>query len=104
MILPLVLLFWPFAAWKGLPALFLRAVPAFAAQLLFCRLFEQPAVRLLPALLTGGAGTWGVYLYFTSPHWANATLGGLFADYLSPFICCALALVFYLMQRKTHTE
>ena len=87
-ILPLVLLFWPFARWGGIMALLLRVIPAVSAQLLLCR-WEK--CKALPLVLTGLFALWGVYLFCTSPAWRYATVTGLFADYISPFLGCIAA-------------
>lgn len=49
-ILPLVLLFWPFAVWSGVPALLLRIIPAAVLQYLFCRRAKRPWVEAAPLL------------------------------------------------------
>ena len=99
-IIPLVLLFWPFATWHGIMALILRIIPAIAVQALVCRVCKSNIVRAIPALLTGALAAWGTYLFFTSPHWINATAGDLIADYVSPFICCIIVLLAYLLTKK----
>ena len=99
-ILPLVLLFWPFAEWGGVMSLLLRVIPAFAAQMLLFGSGKWNAVRILPTLLTLALAAWGIYLYFTSPHWSGATVGGLVADYISPLIGCAVALATCLLTKK----
>ncbi|MBQ8144377.1 MAG: hypothetical protein IJ452_02560 [Butyricicoccus sp.] len=86
--LPLVLLFWPFAQWSGAISLLLRVLPAVSAQLLLCRLGR---CRALPLLLTGLFALWGTYLFCTSPSWRHATVTGLTADYISPFFGCIAA-------------
>lgn len=92
-IVPLVLLFWPFATWHGAAALVLRLVPAFAAQLLLCRVSKSKLLRALPLVVTFAMAAWGTYLFFTSEHWINATAWDLLADYASPFFGCVLALI-----------
>ena len=100
-IIPLVLLFWPFAEWHGIVALILRIIPAIAVQALVCRICKSNIVKAVPALLTGTFAAWGTYLFFTSPHWSNATFwGGLIADYVSPFISCLVALIACLLIKK----
>ena len=96
-VFPLILLFWPFAQWDGVMSVLLRAVPALAAQLLLCRMGKHPLIKAIPTLLTGALAAWGTYLYFTSPHWNNATVGDLIADYVSPFLCCLAVLIPYLL-------
>ena len=99
-IIPLVLLFWPFATWYGIMALILRIIPAIAVQALVCRVCRSNIVRAIPPLLTGAFAAWGTYLFFTSPHWINATAGDLIADYVSPFIGCIIVLLAYLLIKK----
>lgn len=99
-IIPLVLLFWPFATWHGIMALILRIIPAIAVQTLVCRIYKSNIVRAIPALMTGALAAWGTYLFFTSPHWNNATAGDLIADYVSPFIGCIIVLLVYLLTKK----
>ena len=99
-IIPLVLLFWPFLTWHGIMALILRIVPAIAMQALVCRVCKSNIVRAIPALLTGAFAAWGIYLFFTSPHWINATVGGLIADNISPFIGCIAVLLACLLTEK----
>ena len=99
-IVPVVLLFWPFAMWNDVMSVILRVIASVAAQLLFCRMFKSNIVKTIPALLTGAFAVWGTYLYFTSPHWSTATVGGLITDYVSPFICCIVVLITYLLAKK----
>ena len=99
-IIPIVLLFWPFATWYGIMALILRIVPAIAVQALVYRICKSNIVRAIPALLTGTFAAWGTYLFFTSPHWSNATAGDLIADYVSPFIGCIVVLLACLLTKK----
>ena len=96
-IIPVVLLFWPFAMWNDVMSVILRVIPSLAIQILFSRLDFAKAV---PALLTGAFAAWGTYLYFTSPHWGTATVGGLITDYVSPFMCCIVVLTTYLLAKK----
>lgn len=93
-VLPLVLLFWPFARWGTFLSLVLRVIPALCAQLLACRSGKR---KLLPLLLTGAFALWGTYLFLTSEAWGQASLGGLLADYVSPFLACGLG---YCLKRK----
>ena len=99
-IIPLVLLFWPFAEWNDAMSVILRIIPSVAVQVLLCRICKSNIVKAVPALLTGTFAAWGTYLFFTSPHWSNATVGGLIADYVSPFICCVIVLITYLLAKK----
>lgn len=96
-IVPVVLLFWPFAMWNDAMSLILRVVPSLAVQILLCRIEKCYIVKALPTIFTGAFAAWGTYLYFTSPHWSNATFGGLIADYVSPFICCVVVLIACLL-------
>ena len=99
-IIPVVLLFWPFAQWNNVMSVILRVIPSLAVQVLLCRIGKQSLVKAIPALLTGVWALWGTYLYFTSPHWSNATFFDLIADYVSPFICCAAVLIVFSMIKK----
>ena len=99
-IIPLVLLFLPFATWHGIMALILRIIPAIAVQALVCRIYKSNIVRVIPSLLTGAFAAWGTYLFFTSPHWSNATVGGLIRDNVSPFIGCIVVLLTCLLIKK----
>ena len=93
-IMPIVLLLWPFAVWNDAASVILRIIPAFAAQLLFCRTGKWSIIKGLPLLLTGALAAWGTYLYCTSDHWMNATFwGSLIGDYVSPFLSCVAAFV-----------
>ena len=98
--LSLVLLFWPFVMWNNTISLILRIIPSFAIQLLLCRTGKYIIIKFLPFILTGIHAIWGIYLYFTSAHWVNATVGDLIADYISPFICCIFAYIVYLVMQK----
>lgn len=100
-IIPIALLLYPFAMWNDAMLLILRIIPSFAVQLLFCRVGKFKVIKAIPFLLTGVLAIWGTYLYFTSPHWVNATFwGSLIADYVSPFICCSIALCISLLEKK----
>ena len=102
-ILPVVLLFWPFAEWNNVMAIILRMLPSLAAQALLCRVGKLNIVKAIPALLTGAFAAWGIYLFFTSPHWSNATVGDLIADYVTSFICCTVVLVAFGLAKKKET-
>lgn len=91
-IVPVVLLFWPFVIWSDAMSLILRIIPSFAVQVLLCKVERYNILKVMPLVLTGVFALWGTYLYFTSSHWSNATWGDLIVDYVSPFICCAVAL------------
>ena len=99
-IIPLVLLFWPFATWHGIIALILRIIPAIAVQALVCRIYKSNIVRAIPALLTGAFAAWGTYLFSTSLHWSNTTVGDLIIDYVSPFVGCIVVLLACLLTKK----
>ena len=99
-VIPLVLLFWPFATWHGIMALILRILPAVAVQALVCRICKTSIIRAIPALLTGAFAAWGTYLFFTSTHWINASTGDLIVDYVSPFIGCIAVLLAWLLTEK----
>ncbi len=89
-VLPLILLLWPFAQWGAEFSLVLRIIPALCAQLLACRSGKGDLLKLFPLLLTGAFALWGMYLYLTSDAWAQASFVGLLADYISPFLACGL--------------
>ena len=99
-VLPLVLLFWPFAEWNSVMAIVLRIIPSVSLQVLLCRVCKSDFFKAIPALLTGAFAVWGTYLYFTSPHWSNATVGDLVADYVSPFVCCVVVLLVCFLTKK----
>ena len=99
-IIPLVLLFWPFAQWDGAISVILRIIPAIAVQVLLCKISKSNIAKIVPALLTGALAAWGTYLFFTSPHWRNATVSVLIADYVSPFIACFAVLLYCLLAKK----
>ena len=96
-ILPIVLLFWPFVEWNDVVNLILRVVLSVALQALFCITFKTNFIKVIPAMLTGGIAILGTYLFFLSPHWSNATARGLIADYVSPFICSVVVLVLFVV-------
>lgn len=101
-VIPLVLLFWPFAIWNGAASVILRVIPAFAAQLLFCRIGKLHIAKALPLLLMGTLAAWGTCLYCTSDHWINATFwGSLIGDYVSPFLSCIAALLVCGLRRES---
>lgn len=91
-LVPLVMLLWPFAWWGSIMQLILRVIPAVCVQLLLCRWDGCKTVKWIPLLVTGAAALWGMWLYFTSPHWGNATWIGLMCDYGSPCLSCAAVL------------
>jgi len=100
-IIPIVLLFWPFAEWNVAMSLCWRIIPSISIQILLLRISKNNILKIIPVLFTGIIATWGVYLYLTSPHWNNATIGDLFIDYVSPFICCLIIfLIFTIIKKK----
>ena len=99
-LLPITLLFWPFAMWNDTMSLILRIIPSLAVQIFLCRVGKWGILKALPTVLTGALAAWGTYLYFTSPHWIGATVGDLLADYISPFLCCAVVWLTYAVIRK----
>ena len=99
-IISLVLLFWPFAEWNDAMSVILRIIPSVAVQVLLCRICKSNIVKTIPVLLTSAFAAWGTYLFFTSPHWSNATVGSLIADYVSPFICCIVVLLVVALIKK----
>lgn len=100
-IVPVVLLFWPFAMWNDAVSVILRVVPSLAVQVLLFRVVKWNVIKILPVLFTGAFAAWGTYLYCTSPHWSNATFwGGLIADYVSPFLSCLAVLIICIWVKK----
>ena len=97
-VIPVVLLFWPFAMWNDSVSVILRVIPSFAVQVLLFRLGKWNILKVLPVLIAGAFAAWGTFLYFTSPHWINATCWDLLADYMSPFLSCLIALFFCKLQ------
>jgi len=95
LILPVVLLMWPFAEWNDLMSLILRVIPSAAGQMLLCRFSESTIVELFPSMLTGAFAAWGTYLFLISPHWSNASVGDLIPDYISPFFSCIVVLILF---------
>jgi len=96
----LFLLFWPFAEWSPAMSVLLRILPSAALQALLCRTCKSSWTQAIPVILTGVIAVWGTYLYFTSPHWGNATALDLTADYISPFLCCAAVLMVSMLKKK----
>ncbi len=96
-IIPIVLLFWPFTEWNDAMSVILRIIPSVAVQVLLCRICKLNLVKAIPIFLTGVLATWGIYLYLTSPHWSNATVGDFIMDYVSPFICCVVTFIICLL-------
>ena len=100
-IVPVVLLFWPFAMWNDVMQLLLRVIPAFAMQVLMFRKGKWGIVKWIPVMLTGVLAGWGTYLYFTSGHWIHATFwGSLVADYVLPFLSCLVAMITCSLEKR----
>ena len=100
-VLPVVLLFWPFAMWNDAMSVILRVIPSFAIQVFLFRVGKWKIVRILPLLIAGAFSAWGTYLYLTSPHWINATFwGSLIGDCVSPFLSCLVAFIACTLARK----
>lgn len=73
-IVPCVLLFWPFVRWSDAMSLILRVIPSLAVQILLYRNGKRSIVKILPTLLSGAFATWGIFLFSFSSHWGDATL------------------------------
>ena len=103
-ILPLILLFWPmpYSMWNPFVSTLLRVISAISAQLLFCRFRKNTWLQVIPLVLTGFLAGWGIFLYFTSESWLDATFIGLIADYVSPFIVCAIVCKIWHTQKKVN--
>lgn len=99
-IVPVILLFWPFVRWNDAMALILRVIPSIAVQILLYRIGKWGIIKVLPTLISGAFAAWGMFLFSFSSHWSNATLGVLIADYVSPFISCAIALIGCVLLKK----
>lgn len=103
MIVPVVMLFWPFVSWGDTMSLILRIISSLSAQLLFCRVAKHRAVEAIPFLLTGAFALWATDLYMTSPSWSNTSFWKDYvADCLSPFLCCFVVYLMsvFLVERK----
>jgi len=98
-VLPLVLLMWPFATWGAGASLLLRVTAAACMQALFCTIKLPAVLKLIPFFVGLVLACWGTWLFCTSPHWSNATLGDLLADYVSPAISCAVVLLIGRIKR-----
>ena len=100
-IVSMILLMWPFAMWNDVMLLILRIISTLAIQILLCRVGKYTIIKMIPLLLTGGMAARGTYLFYTSPHWNNATFwGSLMADYVSPFICCVVTIIIWRFSKK----
>lgn len=91
-IVPGALIFWPFIRWSDAMSLILRVVPSLAMQILLYRIGKWRIIKVLPTLIAGAFAVRGIFLFSFSSHWSEATLRGLIADYVSPFIACVIAL------------
>ena len=98
-VLSITLLMWPFAEWNNVMSVVLRVIPSLATQLLFCRVCKSKRIQAVPVFLSGAIAVWGIYLFLTSPHWSNATVVDLIADYVSPFISCEAVLLARLLKK-----
>lgn len=99
-VVPTVMIFWPFAMWNDAMSLILRVIPSFALQILLFRVGKWNIIKALPILITGFFAALGLYRCFNSQSWSNATFGGIVADYVSPFLSCVIALVICLVVKK----
>lgn len=99
-IVPVVLLFWPFVRWNDAMSVILRVIPSLAAQILLYRIGKRGIIKVLPMLIAGAFAAWGMFLFSFSSHWSNTTLGCLVADYVSPFISCVIALIACVLIKK----
>ena len=99
-IVPVILLFWPFVMWNGAISLIFRVIPSISIQVLLFRVGKNNVVKIIPTLLTGAFALWGTYLYFTSEHWINVFVWDFIADYLSPFICCLIVSIIGVFSKK----
>ena len=90
-VIPLVMLFWPFAQYGTAAGIALRFAAAFCLQLLFCRIKAHRIVAAIPMAVALAIALWGGYLFLTSESWINATLGGYIADYVTMLFGCVAA-------------
>lgn len=86
-LVPIVMLFWPFAYWGSTASLVLRIIPAVCIQLLFCRCAQTKFLKRLPLLLTMAGALWGLFLFLSSSD-RTCTLLEYAADYASPAVSC----------------
>ena len=92
--------FWPMAYWSTETLVVFRVLAAFCLQLLLCRRSSPRFVARLPLLAAAGFAGWGTWLYFTSPHWQNASFTGLFGGYISPAAACLAAMAVFRFSRS----
>jgi len=52
-VVPFVLLFWPFIIWNGTMSLILRIISSLSIQLLLYRVGKYAIIKVVPLLLTG---------------------------------------------------
>ena len=90
-VIPLVMLFWPFAQYGTFAGIVLRFAVAFCLQLLLCRVKVHRIVAVIPTAVSLAVALWGGYLFLTSESWINATLGGYVADYVTMLFGCVAA-------------
>lgn len=102
-LIPMVLLFWPFAYWGSTASLLLRVIAAACIQLLLCRNARSRTVFFLPLLLCTLGALWGLFLYHTSPDW-TCSFGEFVKDYVSPAISCAACCWLYWKFQKPQTQ
>ena len=103
-LIPLILLFWPmpYNMWNPLVSTLLRMIPAILAQVLFCRFRKTAWLQIIPLVLTGLLAGWGIFLFFTSEFWVDASLIDLLSDYISPFISCVIVWGIWHIQKKVN--
>lgn len=100
MVIPLIVLLWPFMVYDPFWSTLLRVVSAISGQLLFCSIAKRRWVEALPVILTAGFAVWGTLLYCTSDAWKDAALSGLLMDYVSPLIGCMAAWIGFTFMKK----
>lgn len=72
----------------------LRILAAACVQVFVVSRFKSQLLRAAPLLAAGLIVLWGGFLFITSDAWENASFGGYFADYCTPFLgCCAARLM-----------
>ncbi|MBR5251356.1 MAG: hypothetical protein IKV52_00850 [Oscillospiraceae bacterium] len=91
-VIPIVMLFWPFAQYGTVAGIMLRFVAAFCLQAFFCRIKVHRIVAAIPMTVALVIALWGGYLLLTSESWINATLGGYIADYVTMLFGCVAAV------------
>lgn len=82
----------------------LRIVAVFSIQLLMCRIGKYKIVEAIPLIVATGLAFWGIWLFFTSPHWSHASVSGLTVDYILPAIVCLMVWITDLaIKRKVNS-